>query len=280
MTRHNLSYSAKEALRRNGLLEARQDDGPGPITFRDPDPEHVATNIDFHSLPYDKAVRGEIAAWLKAHRIYSDEIDALASAYFVSADDEDLDFVRLRGRYSWVEAVRLDAVDLSVRSSNVFLNAGIEYIGDLRYVSEQQLLRCPNFGRKCLNEIREVLSDAGMRVGDRIGAVAAGPVSPKPPCAPRDVDIAASRAIRAAELRAEDKTYQEIGVEIGNVKSGMPITRSRARELAEKGERLLRHPRYAAHPLHAWACERIRAKRAKWGMSARMTESERATLRA
>ena len=56
-------------------------------------------------------------------------------------------------------------LELSVRSANCLKNDNIVYIGDLVQRSEPEMLRTPNFGRKSLNEIREVLKVMGLELG-------------------------------------------------------------------------------------------------------------------
>jgi DNA-directed RNA polymerase subunit alpha len=60
---------------------------------------------------------------------------------------------------------KVDELELSVRSANCLKNDNIIYIGDLVLKSENEMLRTPNFGRKSLNEIREVLSHMGLGLG-------------------------------------------------------------------------------------------------------------------
>ena len=60
---------------------------------------------------------------------------------------------------------KVDELELSVRSANCLKNDNIVYIGDLVQKSEQEMLRTPNFGRKSLNEIKEVLSSMGLGLG-------------------------------------------------------------------------------------------------------------------
>ena len=60
---------------------------------------------------------------------------------------------------------KVDELELSVRSANCLKNDNIVYIGDLVQKSEAEMLRTPNFGRKSLNEIKEVLSQMGLRLG-------------------------------------------------------------------------------------------------------------------
>ena len=59
----------------------------------------------------------------------------------------------------------MDELELSVRSANCLKNDNIIYIGDLVQKTEAEMLRTPNFGRKSLNEIKEVLSSMGLRLG-------------------------------------------------------------------------------------------------------------------
>ncbi len=60
---------------------------------------------------------------------------------------------------------KVDELELSVRSANCLKNDNIIYIGDLVGKTEAEMLRTPNFGRKSLNEIKEVLSSMGLRLG-------------------------------------------------------------------------------------------------------------------
>lgn len=60
---------------------------------------------------------------------------------------------------------KVEELELSVRSANCLKNENIVYIGDLVQKSEQDLLRTPNFGRKSLNEIKEVLIQMGLELG-------------------------------------------------------------------------------------------------------------------
>ena len=63
---------------------------------------------------------------------------------------------------------KVDELELSVRSANCLKNDNIIYIGDLVLKTENEMLRTPNFGRKSLNEIREVLSHMGLGLGMNI----------------------------------------------------------------------------------------------------------------
>ncbi len=60
---------------------------------------------------------------------------------------------------------KVDELELSVRSANCLKNDNIVYIGDLVQKTEAEMLRTPNFGRKSLNEIKEVLTSMGLGLG-------------------------------------------------------------------------------------------------------------------
>jgi|TARA_B110000238_G_scaffold186941_1_gene216561 DNA-directed RNA polymerase subunit alpha len=63
---------------------------------------------------------------------------------------------------------RVDELELSVRSMNCLKNDNIIYIGDLVQKTEGEMLRTPNFGRKSLNEIKEVISGMSLYLGIEI----------------------------------------------------------------------------------------------------------------
>lgn len=94
----------------------------------------------------------------------------------------------------------VDDLELSVRSANCLKNANIRFIGELVSKTEAEMLKTKNFGRKSLNEIKEILSSMGLGLGMKIdgwppsgwdpnnppkptvapGAAAAAPVRPTP----------------------------------------------------------------------------------------------------
>ncbi|HXN47952.1 MAG TPA: DNA-directed RNA polymerase subunit alpha [Bryobacteraceae bacterium] len=107
----------------------------------------------------------------------------------------------------------VDELELSVRSYNCLKNANIQTIADLVQKTEAEMLRTKNFGRKSLNEIKEILSSMGLQFGmkfDAQGRLISGsglPVTPTPPSGrPRDEDEDAQNA-------AEDELENEGGPE-------------------------------------------------------------------
>ncbi|HEX8642098.1 MAG TPA: DNA-directed RNA polymerase subunit alpha [Allosphingosinicella sp.] len=81
---------------------------------------------------------------------------AMPSAMDTEADANQLNRYLLK---------KVDELELSVRSANCLKNDNIIYIGDLVQKTEAEMLRTPNFGRKSLNEIKEVLASMGLRLG-------------------------------------------------------------------------------------------------------------------
>lgn len=62
----------------------------------------------------------------------------------------------------------VDDLELSVRSANCLKNANIRYIGELVSKSEAEMLKTKNFGRKSLNEIKEILAEMGLNLGMKV----------------------------------------------------------------------------------------------------------------
>jgi len=64
---------------------------------------------------------------------------------------------------------KVDELELSVRSQNCLRNDNIVYIGDLVIRTEAEMLKTPNFGRKSLNEIKDILTNFGLKFGMEVG---------------------------------------------------------------------------------------------------------------
>jgi len=82
----------------------------------------------------------------------------------------------------------VEELELSVRSYNCLKNANIQTIGELVQKTEAEMLKTKNFGRKSLNEIKEILSSMGLSLGMRIdehgNAVSVSGVAPSPSALP------------------------------------------------------------------------------------------------
>jgi len=137
----------------------------------------VGQELDYDKLTITVETDGTISpddAIAYAARILQDQLqlfvhfdDSLASSIptmagvAIPSGDSESDANQLN-RYL---LKKVDELELSVRSANCLKNDNIIYIGDLVGKTEAEMLRTPNFGRKSLNEIKEVLSSMGLRLG-------------------------------------------------------------------------------------------------------------------
>lgn len=105
-------------------------------------------------------LRDQLNVFAGAEEIAHEESPVSVAKQVVSADDKPRANENLYRR--------IDELELSVRSSNCLENANIKYIGELVQKSEAEMLRTKNFGRKSLNEIKEILAEMGLSLGMRI----------------------------------------------------------------------------------------------------------------
>lgn len=125
----------------------------------------VGQVTDFDKLYMDITTDGTIVPEMSvalAARILQEQLGAFISFEEVQEEEieevEELSFDRNLLR-------KVDELELSVRSQNCLKNDNIVYIGDLVRKTEGEMLKTPNFGRKSLNEIKEVLANMGLRFG-------------------------------------------------------------------------------------------------------------------
>ena len=126
------------------------------------------------SLDYDKLVMivetdGSIAAEdavAYAARIFQDQLSLFINFDEPKVVEQKVKVVEPEFNKNLLKKV--DELELSVRSMNCLKNDNIVYIGDLVQKTEPEMLRTPNFGRKSLNEIKEVLSSMSLYLGMEI----------------------------------------------------------------------------------------------------------------
>jgi DNA-directed RNA polymerase subunit alpha len=114
------------------------------------------------SIETDGSITGEDAVAFAA-RILQDQL-----ALFVNFDEpqkEQAAETVTELAFNPALLKKVDELELSVRSANCLKNDNIVYIGDLIQKTEAEMLRTPNFGRKSLNEIKEVLAAMGLHLG-------------------------------------------------------------------------------------------------------------------
>ena len=95
---------------------------------------------------------------------------------FINIDDEDDEEgdtpveISDQDREVWTEKLNksVDEMELSVRSYNCLKNANIRTIGELVQKTESEMLKTKNFGRKSLNEIKEILGEMGLSLGMKL----------------------------------------------------------------------------------------------------------------
>ena len=122
--------------------------------------------MDYDKLTLELETNGTISpddAVAYAARILQDQLqlfinfeEPVVEEIKVESDEPELNRHLLR---------KVDELELSVRSANCLKNDNIVYIGDLIQKTEAEMLRTPNFGRKSLNEIKEVLTQMGLHLG-------------------------------------------------------------------------------------------------------------------
>lgn len=130
------------------------------------EPTRLGQITDYDKLVLNLETNGAVApddAVALASRILQDQLQLFINfdephAATTAEPEDDLPFNRNLLR-------KVDELELSVRSANCLKNDNIIYIGDLVQKSEQEMLRTPNFGRKSLNEIKEVLTSMGLGLG-------------------------------------------------------------------------------------------------------------------
>ncbi|MCZ8102512.1 MAG: DNA-directed RNA polymerase subunit alpha [Burkholderiales bacterium] len=98
-----------------------------------------------------------------AARILQDQLEVFVNFEEPRREDEKPAMPELAFNPALLKKV--DELELSVRSANCLKNDNIVYIGDLIQKTEAEMLRTPNFGRKSLNEIKEVLAGMGLHLG-------------------------------------------------------------------------------------------------------------------
>jgi len=122
--------------------------------------------LDYDKLTLKLETDGSVTpddAVAYAARILQDQLSIFVNfdepeAARADSDEDGLEFNPLLLK-------KVDELELSVRSANCLKNDNIVYIGDLIQKTEAEMLRTPNFGRKSLNEIKEVLSGMGLHLG-------------------------------------------------------------------------------------------------------------------
>jgi len=122
--------------------------------------------LDYDKLTMQVETNGAITpddAVAYAARILQDQLQVFVN--FEEPEQKHVEETRPELEFNAALLKKVDELELSVRSANCLKNDNIVYIGDLIQKTESEMLRTPNFGRKSLNEIKEVLAQMGLHLG-------------------------------------------------------------------------------------------------------------------
>ena len=125
--------------------------------------------LDYDKLIMDVETNGSITAedsLAYAARIFQDQLSTFIN--FEEPKETIVQEKTTEPEFNKNLLRKVDELELSVRSMNCLKNDNIVYIGDLVQKTEGEMLRTPNFGRKSLNEIKEVLSTMSLFLGMEI----------------------------------------------------------------------------------------------------------------
>ena len=134
----------------------------------------VSTAREGKALDYDKLImevetNGSISAedaLAYSARIFQDQLSMFVN--FDEPQEVSITETPKEPEFNRNLLRKVDELELSVRSMNCLKNDNIIYIGDLVQKSEGEMLRTPNFGRKSLNEIKEILNGMSLYLGMEI----------------------------------------------------------------------------------------------------------------
>jgi DNA-directed RNA polymerase subunit alpha len=131
------------------------------------EPTRQGQSLDYDKLILEVETNGAVSpvdAVAYASRILQDQLQI-----FITFDEPKKAVEAVDGKpdlpFNPALLKKVDELELSVRSANCLKNDNIVYIGDLIQKTEGEMLRTPNFGRKSLNEIKEVLATMGLSLG-------------------------------------------------------------------------------------------------------------------
>jgi len=130
------------------------------------EPTRQGQSLDYDKLVLDVETNGAISpvdAVAYAARILQDQLQIFIT--FEEPTKATGDSAKPELPFNPALLKKVDELELSVRSANCLKNDNIVYIGDLIQKTEAEMLRTPNFGRKSLNEIKEVLQTMDLSLG-------------------------------------------------------------------------------------------------------------------
>lgn len=103
-----------------------------------------------------------------AAKILKDQMDVFINFEEEEEEEEEHKEVEEKEKINESLLRSVDELELSVRSANCLKNAGIALIGELVQKTEAEMLKTKNFGRKSLNEIKDILTEMGLGLGMKV----------------------------------------------------------------------------------------------------------------
>lgn len=131
----------------------------------------VGQRSDYNKLLLEVTTNGAVTsedALAYAAKILKDQLSVFINFQEVDEEVQSPETVHIDARLNENLYKSVDELELSVRAANCLENANIRYIGDLVMKSEAEMLKTKNFGRKTLNEIKDLLSEMGLHLGMKI----------------------------------------------------------------------------------------------------------------
>ena len=132
----------------------------------------LGQNTDYDKLTLEVWTNGAISpqdAVGQAARLFKEHMSV-----FINFEEEteavDPHAAEGKGKSNELLTRSVEEMELSVRSYNCLKNANIQTLGDLIQRTESEMLRTKNFGRKSLNEIREILTNMNLTFGMKVDA--------------------------------------------------------------------------------------------------------------
>jgi DNA-directed RNA polymerase subunit alpha len=130
----------------------------------------VGQRTDYDKLVMEIWTNGSIdprSAVAQAAHILVDQMQLFVGENLIM-EEEEPKIEEPKSKWSEHLFRRIEEIELSVRSANCLENADIKYIGELVQRSEAEMLRTKNFGRKSLNEIKDLLGEMGLGLGMKL----------------------------------------------------------------------------------------------------------------
>lgn len=131
----------------------------------------VGQRADYNKLILEILTNGAISpedALAYGAKILKDQLSVFINFQEAEDDSSVVEIAPVDAKFNDNLYKSVDELELSVRAANCLENAGIRYIGELVTKTESEMLKTKNFGRKTLNEIKDLLSELGLHLGMKV----------------------------------------------------------------------------------------------------------------